>query len=211
MKNRFFTLWSLVVMMIFVFTNVSNAQGLLGKRYVAVQVGQMNPGDDDVEDVDDSIFLLGGRFNTPVNPNVDAFFDLAYSKLEGDIGSIDVESTAKEIIVGMNYYFSPNEDVNPFLSAAAGIVWTEVEVDGYGDEDEDDFAFSIGGGAEVELNQQASIVPELSYVNVDDEDDVIAGVTLNYWFDESVFGNLGLGYGFDDGDITTFIGLGYGF
>lgn len=60
-------------------------QGLLGKRYIGLEISQMTPGDDYIKDIDDSILGLGAGINIPVNPNVDAVVSLSYEKIEGEI------------------------------------------------------------------------------------------------------------------------------
>ncbi len=58
--------------------------------------------------VENSIFFLSGRFNNPFNPNVDTFLNFEYSRLEGEISSIDyLESISIDVMAGINYQFSP--------------------------------------------------------------------------------------------------------
>ena len=105
-------------------------QGLLGKRYVGFEIGQMIPGDDLLNDVDDSVLELGGGINIPVNPNLDTIVSLSYAKLEGDIDGIDVEATAKGVLGGINYHFTPDQKANPFVGVRVGFVSTETEASG---------------------------------------------------------------------------------
>ena len=214
MREKIIRIAVLAVLVLGVGVQSGFAQGLLGKRYIGFGIGQMTPGDDDIKDIDDSILQLGGGINIPVNPNVDAVVSLFYAKLEGDVEGIDVEATAKGVLGGVNYHFTPDQKANPFVGIRVGFVSTEAEasVAGYSEsEDEDDFAIAVGAGVEVDLNDQVAIRPTIEYDKIDDEDDFIAGVSLSMWFNESVFGVLAASYAFDDGDVSYSAGLGFGF
>jgi predicted porin len=195
-------------MLSFVSTDISNAQGLLGKHYIEFQIGQLNPGDD-VENIDDSIFFLSGKYNNPFNSNVDTFVKFEYSRLEGEISSSDYkESTSIDAMAGINYQFRPKEEVNPFLNVSVGMEWTKVEINNQ-DSDETDSAFSVGGGVEVELNQRTSLVPELVYIKVNGDADVRVGTSINYGVHEGVFGSFGIRYEFEQENILYSLGLGF--
>ena len=222
MKQKIIYLTIPVVLILGIAAQSGFAQGLLGKRNIGFAIGRMRPGDKDF--FDDSIFELGGGINIPVHPNVDATFSLSYGKAEGDAGLIDsegnylvidLETTAKAFLVGMNYHFTLKEKVNPFVGIAAGLVKREVEASyrgyKYYDEDEEDPIIAVGGGVEVALNESLAVRPSITYQKIDSYDDFIAGIGLSLWFNESVFGNLSASYAFDDGDVAYSVGMGFGF
>jgi opacity protein-like surface antigen len=214
LREKFIRIAVLVVLVMGVAAQSTLAQGLLGKRYMGFEIGQTTPGDDDIKDVDDSILQLGGGINIPVNPNVDAIVNLSYAKLEGYIEGVDYEATAKGVLGGINYHFTPDQKVNPFVGILVGFVSTEAEtsVPGYSEsEDEDDFAIAVGAGVEVDLNDQVAIHPTIEYDKIDDEDCFIAGIGLSMWFNTSVFGGLSAYYAFDDGDVSYSTEIGFGF
>lgn len=214
MREKFIRITVLTLLVMGVAVQSGFAQGLLGKRYIGFEIGQMSPGDDDLKDIDDSILQLAGGINIPVNPNVDAVVSLSYAKLEGDVEGIDVEATAKAVRAGINYHFTPEQQANPYVRISVGFVSTDAEasVSGYSEsEDETDFAIAIGAGVEVDLNDQVAIRPSIGYSKVGDEDDFGAGISLSIWFNESVFGGLATSYAFDDGDVSYSAGLGFGF
>jgi len=214
MRAKFISTAVVAVLIMGIAAQSAFAQGLLGKRYIGFEIGQMTPGDDDIKDVDDSILQLGGGINIPVNPNIDAVVSLSYAKLEGDVEGIDVEATAKGVLGGINYHFTPEQKANPFVGIRVGFVTSEAEASAGGiseSEDEDDFAIAVGAGVEIDLSEQVAIRPTIEYDKIDDEDDFIAGVSLSMWFNESVFGRLATSYGFDDGDFSYSAGIGFGF
>ena len=212
MKERIIHITITVVMVLGI---AGPAQGgLLGERYIGIQVSQTTPGNDDVKDIDDSILGLGGIINVPINTNVDAVFSLGYSKLEGELVGIDCEATSIGLLGGLNYHFTPDEKVDPFVGIAVGLVKTSAKASYLGyelSEDQDDFALSIGGGIEIDLNDQISLRPNIGHFNVGGEDDFAAGVGLNVWFNKSIFGGLAVSYGFDEGDVSYSVGIGFGF
>jgi len=69
----------------------------------------------------------------------------------------------------------------------------------------------IGGGVEVDLSEPLAVRPSIAYERLDDSDDFIAGIGLSLWLNESLFGSLSASYGFDEGDVTYIVGLGFGF
>ncbi len=192
------------------------AQGLLGKRYIGLEIGQMTPGDDFLKDLDDSVLLLAAGINIPVNLNVDAVVSLGYGKIEGEIDGVDVEGTTKTILGGIKYHFTPDKTINPFIGILVGVVSQEAKfsVPGYDyslTEDEDEFSFTVGSGVEFDLNDKIAIMPSIAYSKIDDEDDFIASISLSIWFNESFFGGIGSAYAFDDGDVTYSANCGIGF
>lgn len=214
MKKLFWSLLIIVIVFNFVFLSNVFAQGLLGKRYIGFEVGQVTPGDEWVKDVDDSILFFGGGFNIPLDSNVDFGISIGYSKLEGSWEGVDIESTAKSLIGGIAYQFKPKQQINPYITFTCGIVSTEVElsVPGFSlREKDDDFGFSVGGGIEIELSSQSALRPNIDYVKVGDEDDFFMGLGLNFWFTDSTVGILAIDYGFDEGDLYYGIGIGFGF
>lgn len=200
--------------LLFTIVGSSYAQGLLGKRYITIQIGQTTPGDDEIEQIDDSIFQLGGGVNLPVNPNLDANISLSYEKIDGDYQGVDVESTAKGILGGINYHFTPKEKTNPFIGVRVGFVSIDSEASAAGysaTEDETYLALSLLTGIEIDLSNQVAIRPNLQYERVDDEDDFVADISLSVWLNNAVFGGIGTTYAFDDGDVSFYAGIGIGF
>lgn len=214
MKKTIIHITILAVLVLGVAVRPGSAQGLLGKRYIGFSISQMTPGDDFVKDIDDSILGLGGGINIPISTNIDAIFSLGYAKLEGGLMGVDVEATSIALLGGLNYHFTPDKKVDPFVGIGAGLskVKTETSYLGYElSDDEDDFAISIGGGVEIDLNDKISLRPNIEYLNIGDKDDFALGIGLNMWFNESVFGSLSVSYALDEGDVFYSAGIGFGF
>ena len=190
------------------------AEGLLGKRYAEFEIGLMRPGKSSVRDIDSSVLLLGAGVNVPVDPNIDAKFDVSYAELDGRAGGVKFKSQATALQAGLAYHFMPNEEVNPFVGVSAGFVYSEAKVSGFGareKDDDTDFLLNVGAGVEFDVHEQVAIRPEVAYIKVGSDDDFVAGVSANYWINEAMFAGLGTSYAFDDGDITWSVGFGIGF
>ena len=51
----------------------------------------------------------------------------------------------------------------------------------------------------------------MEYWRIGDENDVVARLSLSFWFAESIFAGLDTSYMFDDGNVTFAGSLGVGF
>ena len=192
----------------------ANAEGVLGKRYAGFSIGVTKPGDDLWEEIDDSIIGWNASVNMPLNPNVDLGLSIGRAKADGDLAGVDIKLTLIGISGRILYHFSPDQSIDPFLGAGIGFGNSKVEATTLGviaEEDEDNFAFSIAGGAEINLSEQTALRPGISYVDVDGENDVFAGLSLIAWVSETVFGELGVSYALDMEDVTIAIGVGVSF
>ncbi len=197
-------------------------RGLLGERYVDALIGVTKPGDDAVEQYDDSIALFGGDLNWPVNPNLDLQVNVSYEKLDGsylswELVELEIETTA--VLVGANFRSRPGQKVDPFLIVRFGMVRASVEETfGLGaPESQDDTgpAVVLGGGIQLDASTNVALRPSLVYKRVslfdDTTSDVALGVDVNLWLTKHVFGLLGFEIGFDEKDVTFFAGAGLGF
>lgn len=218
MRQKLICIAVIIVLITGVVTQLTFAQGLLGERYIVLSIGQTNPGDEDIEEIDDSIFQLGGSINLPVNQNIDAVFSYSYAKLDGnfiDVSVVEVETTARVFVGGINYHFTPDKKTNPFVGIRIGFFsgkTTEDHFWGFSEShSEDGFAVSVSSGVEINLSDQVAILPAIEYDKLDDEDDFITSVSLSIWFNEFILGGLATSYAFDNGDVSYSVGLGYGF
>lgn len=215
MKSKYKQISQIVAGLLFLcFVQSVSAQGLLGKRYAGIQIAQANPGEEFVEEIDNSILQLCGGINLPVNTNTDAQIILSYAKLDGDYHDIDVDAAFKGAICGISYHFTPEQRANPFIGVRAGLVIIDAKasVEGYNkSEDETNFAFSLATGVEIDLSKEAAIRPTVEYLSIDNEDDFITGISANYWFNDSIFSGLGTSYAFDHGDISYSASIGFNF
>jgi len=216
MKERLICVVALTVFVMFV-AAPSFAKGLLGNRYTNGMLGQTTPGDDDLREFDDSIIYGMLYFNFAVNQNLDANASWRGSSMEGDIEQTNFEVNTQTILGGIDYHFSPGSKMNPVVGVKVGYTFVEAKASasGYtepsGFEEDDDFAFSVGGGIEVDISDKTAIRPTIVYNKFGDEDDVAAGLGLNIWFTKDSFARLTTSYAFDNGDFSYAAGLGFGF
>ena len=102
-------------------------EGRLGKRYIGFTIGQVVPGDEEIEEVDDSILQLSAGINLVASPNVDVPITFQFVKMEGEMLGVDVEATGTHAGIGINYHFSPGNTVNPYISVEVGYASMEAE------------------------------------------------------------------------------------
>lgn len=199
-----------------------SAQGMAGKRYLAVSFGDMLPGNDDLNRVDDAVVQIRIVGNFPILQNLDLFALLGYGQAKGNIGTdfMESSSTTQRAEGGIVYQFFPGQAFNPFLRGTLGYVHlksnnsdTQLGLPGFppGGGTTDDFAYSIGGGIEAPFAEQFSASPSLTYRMVGDVDDFIAAININGWFNKVIFSGLEFAYGLNDGDFTYLGTVGFGF
>jgi opacity protein-like surface antigen len=215
MKARVIHITLPAILVMGIATQSVSAQGLLGKRFISFGISQINPGNENLSDFDNSIFGAGGGLNVPINPNMDAGFGFSYSRAAGTAMGIDYEGTNKAYIGDIHFHFKLCEKVKPFVGIHAGIITIEEEaknIFGIGMSDRDDeFAIGICHGLEVVLSESLAVSSSIAYERVGDFDDLSTGIGLSLWFNEFLFGTLSTSYAFDAGDITYSAGFGFGF
>lgn len=185
--------------------------GLTGKRYLSFGGGVIDPGNEIISAIDDSIVVVGANLNIPINTNIDFRFNYKHEHMEGDVFPNTFKVRADSFTTGLQYLFNPEEKVNPFISAGLGYYKGESEIDGLEVDDSDGHVYLIGGGVEIELAKQLSITPSIAYNETGDEEDVIAGIQLNTWFTEEIFASIGTSFGFDEEDIGAFAQIGFAY
>ena len=210
----------------------ASAQGLLGKRYMALTFGHLLPSDSDLSKTDDTIVQLEAKVNFPLIKNLDVFAGLGFSQLKGNfVGDFrDVTVEKRRIDAGAAYQFFPGEQFNPFLQGTVGYVSRKTD-NPSGDEDiadggaglgiedqiakksgtDDDLAFGFTGGVEIPFGQQFAVTPTFSYRQVGDVDDFVGGVGATGWFNQIIFAGMSVAYGFDAKDFSYAGTFGFGF
>ncbi len=198
---------------------VVQGRGLLGERYVDVLIGVTKPGDDVLEELDNSIMLFGAELNWPLRRDVDLNVSASHEEIDGTLsdafGVARLQAQFTSVLVGANFQFRPEEKVNPFLIGRFGLVHTQIEERegalGTDIQTETDAGVVLGAGVEFDLNKDAAVTPSLTYQRAGDADDVILGADVNVWFTDALFALGGLAIGFEEADLTFFIGAGLGF
>jgi opacity protein-like surface antigen len=215
-------LFGLVVLVgAFAIANTVEA-GILGKRYIGANIGQVTPGDEDVKRIDDSIITYGAGLRLPINTNLDVVASIGHSKLEGNMRRYDIHSgdviynentevTGTFLSALVQYQFVPGAKVNPFVNA--GVEWAKSELESAATSiDDDDTGFLIGGGIEFNIDTKLSVNTGINYLSeMFDEDDFIAGIGFNAWVTPQLLLSIVGQYGFNSEDIGLSAGFAIGF
>lgn len=201
--------------------SISASAGLLGKRSIGINIGNVRPGDDAVREFDNSILTYGANIRLPIDSHLDFIANIGQAKISGDLPIYDpyylrtymvkVDGTSTSLGGGLTYQFKPNEKVNPYLGL--GIMWSKVKFESMGEsEDEDDTGIIAGGGIELNVNDQASFDIGLSYQSeMYDEDEITVGLGFNVWVTPEFRLSIAVDYGTDLQDMGISGGIGIGF
>ena len=186
------------------------AEGLLGKRYASVLVGQVQTNDEHLEQYDDAFFAVEAKVNAPVSEHVDLAFRYGRETLEGTSHGHRLEESEGVYLGSATYHFQPhNHHYNPYLRARAGL--TRIEVEGHHNSEEDEFTYAVAAGADLGVGEHAAVAPEVAYHVVGGEGQVIAAAEANYWFTHRVFGLAKAEYRSEHDDVGYFAGGGVRF
>lgn len=199
------------------------AEGMLGKRYLALNLGQLVPGDDVVNKTDNGVMLIGARGNLPLTNNLDLFAAFGYSKMQGvpELEELILTVKTRELYAGAAYHFFPEQALDPFVEATIG--WVRAEISNpfssrqefaktFGEDGtNDDFAFKFATGVEVPFAGQFSARPSAAYRQVGSQEDFGAALDVNGWFNKVFFVGLNISYWLDKGDLTYSEAIGFAF
>lgn len=200
----------------------ASAQGLLGKGYMGVSLGQFISGEDVIKNADDGVMVFGIEGNYPVLKNLDVFASGSYSKLDGAAEGETLRVTVKtrEVWAGATFHFLPETALDPFVKAAVGYVgynrsnpyFNNDYTKTFGkDGTENKFGFSIAAGVDVPFAGQFSARPAVAYKLIDDMDDFGTTIDFTGFFNKNFFAGMNVGYWVDKGDLTygTMLGFAY--
>lgn len=191
------------------------AQGLLGKRHIGFGISMTNPGNGTLSNFDNSIFGFGGGLNIPITSNIDAGFNLSHSEISGKYLGLTLEGSNTSYLGNALYHFRPDQKIDPYIGFQAGIVSMDAKIEnvfGFGTSNrENEFAFIINNGLEIDLSESLAVSPSIGYQRIDDFDDFLAHLGLSLWFTELLFGTLSATYAFDEGDFKYSAGFGFPF
>ncbi len=211
----------IIALLAIIASSTSASAGLLGKRNFGINIGQVTPGDDAVKEFDDSILTYGANLRLPMDEHIDFIANIGQAKISGYLPvynpyylrtyMVKVDGTSTSLGGGLTYQIRPNEQVNPYLGL--GFMWSKVEYKSMGEsEDDDDIGILVGGGIELNMNEQASLDIGITYQSeMYDEDDIYVGVGLNIWVTPEFRLSVAGEYGIDSQDKGISGGLGIGF
>jgi hypothetical protein len=211
----------LTVLIAIIASSTSTRAGLLGKRTFGINIGQVTPGDDDVKEFDDSILTYGANLRLPIDKHIDFIVNIGQAKISGNLPVYDpfylrtymvkVDGTSTSLGGGFTYQVRPSERVNPYVGL--GLIWSKVKYESAGhSEDDDDAGVLVGGGIELNMNEQVSLDIGMTYQSeMFDEDDIIVGIGLNIWFTPEFRFTVAGEYGIDSENMGISGGIGIGF
>ena len=83
-------------------------------------------------------------------------------------GSIDGDVTAMSLMANIFFDFMPKATVSPFIGAGIGFANVEGDLDDFGDDDDNVFAYQAAAGIAFSLNQQTKLDVQYRYFATDD-------------------------------------------
>ena len=151
------------VMIVALVATVGDAySGTLGTRYVGVTAVRMTP-----RHTGESVVSFGGELHFPISGNLDG--DVTAARTFSEDGMVGLGTSAVGIL---QFQLLPGATFNPFIST--GVLWANSEI-----QEETDWGTGcvLGGGAEITVNQTASITAVGSYqLQEFGEDDTTIGI-----------------------------------
>jgi len=198
------------------FVAVSHAGAeVLGRRALGIGIGTTWVGD---VTIDRNSLDFSARIRLPVNGNFDIVAFHQQAMLEGhDPGAQEgsnVKMKSSEYGVGLSFHFLPGRTADPFLKAGLSNAMADTIVDGKPTYADEHLMFELGGGAEINLRKNISLLLGAKYHgNLTDATvgDVSAGVSLNGWLNELILVGVGVEGVFDTGDISALVTAAYAF
>jgi opacity protein-like surface antigen len=169
---------------------VSNANGLLGQRYVEASVGAIDP-----HGSSDYGFSGDVSVNLPVQTGLDVGFGYTYNRLNADLLSglfklRQRDHTLSSTLTG----YSTFGNIKPFAGLGVGYQWSRAKLNFGGtrvfETDDDDAVWGAGIGAEIPVGA-FTITPSISYQDTFSSDSSGAfayGVEGHTWFTRTLGG-----------------------
>jgi hypothetical protein len=188
---------------------------VLGRRHIGIGIGTTWVGD---VTIDRNSLDFSARIRLPVNGNFDIVAFHQQAMLEGhDPGApegSDVKMKSSEYGVGLSCHFLPQQRADPFLKVGLSNAMADTIVDGRPTYADEHLMIEFGGGAEINLRKNISLLLGAKYHgNLTDATvgDVSAGLSMNGWLNELILVGIGVEGVFDTGDISALVMAAYAF
>ncbi len=184
----------------------AHARGLLGERYVNAGVAVTRPGNDEVEEIDDTIVGYGASFNLPVQRNMDVELFASHSELDGESDVVAVDAEQTDFGAGLVGHVSPGQKADPWVSVR--LIYAESETSFESatrslDEDDSKTIVSVGTGVQMDLGHDFIVSPDINISDVGDAANVSIGVSLNKWLNQRISLQPMLNYDLDEEDFSA--------
>ncbi len=198
----------------FVVVSPAGAESL-GRRHFGIGIGTTWVGD---VTIDRNSLDFSARVRLPVNKNfdLDAFHQQAM--LEGDEpdthGARHVKFKSSEYGIGLTCHVLPRRTADPFLRVGVSNALADTIVDGRPTFADEHLMFQFGGGAEINVRRNISLLLGATYHESFKKaygGDLSAGLSLNGWLNELLLAGIGVEWFFDTGDVSALVSLAYAF
>jgi hypothetical protein len=188
---------------------------VLGRRHIGIGIGTTWVGE---YAIDRNSLDFSARIRLPVNGNFDIVAFHQQAMLEGHDPAVqdgsNVKMKSSEYGVGLSCHFLPQRQVDPFLKAGLSNAMADTIVDGKPTYADEHLMIEFGGGAEINLRRNISLILGAAYhdsLTDSSVSDVSAGLSLNGWLNDLILVGVGVEGVFDTGDISALAMAAYAF
>lgn len=188
---------------------------VLGRRQIGIGIGLTRVGD---VSIDGTSLDFGARLRLPVGKNFDVGAFHRQAMLEGNdyqaAGAPHVKSKSSEYGVGLDCHVLPGRTADPFISVGISNAMTDTIVDGRPTYADEHLQLRFGGGAELNVQKNISLIFVVAYLSSFDDaydTDVSAGISLNGWLNDLLLVGVIAEGSFDTGDTSASVRVAYGF
>ena len=189
---RWAGLSSIVLVAAIITSTAVSSAGVLGKRYVGLDLAYVH------SDLDDEAGSFGLEARLPTPGGLD--FVAAFGRMEYEYRHAYIAGIGFDLH-GIQPGVQPGV-VGSYLSLGSQIVIPEV-----GDKE---FGYQAGVGLEIRPNEVTSLMVGVAYAHMDEEGQVMLPIGLYAWLSRRVLFGLSVVRGFDPGGTTVGLGLGIG-
>ena len=174
----------------------TTSAGTLGKRYFSASMAFLFPEGESPEFGDRIGF--GADLRLPIIEHLDLLVGASRTQYLG--------GSSTSLGGGLQCNLLPGKTINPVLIWNASWVRSEGRYGG----SVNDLGIEIGGGAEISISESFSLGCIAEYVDLDGDNEVVAGIGFDNWFAERLLMSLGATIGFESKDAVLFFGIGLG-
>jgi len=173
---------------------ILHAQEKVGERYAGIEATALKYGDDLLDEVYDSVYILGAVGNFPINPNLDLYSSLRFTSLDGELveggDRIKYDGDAWGLETELLYHFKPDQALNPFLSGKLAFIDGKAGASNGFDkitESVSTWGYGVRAGLSYAANETFSLIPSIGYLEGEDDGQFILRLQSTFDLSEQVF------------------------
>lgn len=190
----------------------ANSAGLLGKDYVAAEVGIVKFGDSLVDELIGKGYGAAFIANFNIEKNIDLNISLAHvwASNSEELFKADLDSTA--IGGDLIYFLDGNEGFKPYFYGGVGLVKSSFEYTDSNfklDDSHSDLLINLGAGIEIEVSSQGVIDFGVSYNHIDSDGIFLLSAGSGFWINENALLGGNVSIDTDDGDKIFSLGAAF--